>query len=147
MRSHSSSVLHLGFFCILKIFIPFPKCRQYSCGQYSCGQYSWRQYLKHLRFALFFNIFKISSLLWYFMILKGIISYFPQNFVTPRVFLVPPEFFLVFHFLRFIFVPPDFFDFLFLTSPPPLFFEDFLFYCGRGIPSVAHTGHSRTSTV
>ena len=86
------------------------------CGHYlsatifECDHIWMRPYLDatifgrdHIwRFALFLKIFKICSLLWYFLILKGILLYFPQKFVTPRFFLIPP-FFSNFKFSQFFF--------------------------------------------
>ena len=75
------------------------------------GQYLIGQYLKHLFLNIFkiCSSFKICSLSWYFLILKRILLYFPQNLVTRRCFLVPTVFFPIYDFLRFFFCYPQIF--------------------------------------
>ena len=120
---YSSSVLHLSF-VYPQNFRTCSKCRQYSCRQYSC-----RQYLKHLRFALF-------------LILKGILLYFTQNFVTSSFLFVTPIFLSMFSeiFSDFFGTPRFFFDFFFKKSgifsdsfgTPRFFFPkiwNFLIFC------------------
>ena len=107
MRSHSTSVLHLGF-VYPQNFRTCSKCRQYSRGQYSRGQYSRGQYsrgqysrgqyLKHLRIALFFD-------------LKGNSFVLHTKFRDPQFFWYPQIFFRCFlEFSQILLVPPDFFS-------------------------------------
>ena len=106
------------FFCILKIFLPVPKCPQYSLGQYSVEQYSVDNIIYNLHFFEHIREFfcTLHKILWPpdFFGTPDFFSISSKNVEFSKIFLVPQIFFQkIWNFLRFFLVHPIFFEFCF----------------------------------